>query len=174
MKQKLHLLAMLFVAATMTLGLAGCQPDEPGQPAQPTPEEIQSLALAGTSWEATVEQTVTQQVQGYTIEMNVSLNAVIDILDDENAELFLDIAVEVPAVPEANRNMTQSDSCTYTFDGTSLVLTSKGDNATAGDNGTLTYHAETNTFTMPLDEPEVEEMLGISELTFHQTRGGQQ
>ena len=169
MKQKLHLLAMLFVASITTLGLAGCQPDEPEQPVQ---EEPQTLNLAGTSWEATVEQTVTQQEQGVTIEMNVSLNAVIDILDDENAELFLDVAVEVPAFPAANQNMTQDEACTYTFDGTSLVLTSKGDDATAGDNGTLTYHAETNTFTMPLDEPEVEEMLGISELTFHQTRGG--
>lgn len=174
MKQKLHLLAMLFVASITTLGLAGCQPDEPGQPAQPTPEEIQSLALAGTSWEATVEQTATQTVQGITIEMNVSLNAVIDILDGENAELFLDVAVEVPSFPEANKNMTQDEACTYTFDGTTLVLTSKGEDSSEGDNGTLTYHAETNTFTMPINEPEVEQMLGITELTFHQTRGGQQ
>ena len=171
MKQKLHLLAMLFVAATMTLGLAGCQPDEPGQPVQ---EEPQTLNLAGTSWEATVEQTTTQQAQGVTIEENVSLNAVIDILDDKNAELFMDVSIEVPAFPAANQNMTQSDSCTYTFDGTTLVLTSKGEDSSEGDNGTLTYHAETNTFTMPINEPEVEQMLGITELTFHQTRGGQQ
>lgn len=169
MKQRLHLLAMLFVAATMTLGLAGCQPDEPEQPVQ---EEPQTLNLVGSSWESTVQSTATQQVQGGTIEMNVTLNAVIDILDGENADLFMDIAVEVPAYPAANQSMSQDESCTYTFDGTSLVLTSKGEDSTEGDNGTLTYHAETNTFTMPINEPEVEEMLGITELTFHQTRGG--
>lgn len=162
---------MFFVVATMTLGLAACQDDEPeiNKPEQPA-----VLNLAGTTWEALIEQTVYQEVQpGYAIEVNISMNTIIDILDGENAELFMDIAIEVPAAPAANQNMTQSDSCTYTFDGTSLVLTSKGADATDGDNVTLTYHAETNTFTMPIDEPEVEEMLGITELTFHQTRGGQ-
>ena len=174
MKQKLHLLAMLFVAATMTLGLAGCQPDEPGQPAQPTPEEIQSLALAGTSWEATVEQTTTQQAQGVTIEMNVSLNAVIDILDSQNAALFLDVAVEVPAAPAANQNVTQDDTCAYTFDGTTLVLHNQEGDGFNGGNDTLTYHADANTFTLHIYDPDAKEMLGVSELTFHQTRGGRQ
>lgn len=167
MKQKLHLLAMLFVA--MTLGLAGCQPDEPEQPEQPAVRN-----LAGTTWEAQAEHTHYQQVQGYTIEMNVSLNAVLDILDDKNADLFMDIAVEVPAVPAANQNVTQDDTCAYTFDGTTLVLHNQEDEGFNGGNDTLTYHADANTFTLHIYNPDAKEMLGVSELTFHQTRGGQQ
>ena len=167
MKQKLQLLAMLFVATTMTLGLVACQDDEPEQPAV--------LNLAGTTWEAQAEQTVYQEVQpGYAIEMNVSLNAVIDILDDKNADLFMDIAVEVPAVPAANQNVTQDDTCAYTFDGTTLVLHNQEGDGFNGGNDTLTYHADANTFTLHIYDPDAKEMLGVSELTFHQTRGGQQ
>lgn len=166
MKQKLHLLAMLFVATTMTLGLAACQDDEPEQPAV--------LNLAGTTWEAQAEHTHYQQVQGYTIEMNVNLNTVLDILDGENADLFMDLAVEVPAAPAANQNVTLEDTCAYTFDGTTLVLHNQEGDGFNGGNDTLTYHADANTFTLHIYNPDAKEVLGVSELAFHQTRGGRQ
>ena len=86
----------------------------------------------------------------------------------------MDIAVEVPAVPAANQNVTQDDTCAYTFDGTTLVLHNQEGDGFNGGNDTLTYHADANTFTLHIYDPDAKEMLGVSELTFHQTRGGQQ
>ncbi|MBQ8704094.1 MAG: hypothetical protein IJ524_06945 [Bacteroidales bacterium] len=163
------LLMAFFVAAML---LTSCHKDDPDpQPEQPSG---QTVTLASTTWEALEEGPYTYNYSGVDIEMQIRMNMVLDLFDQENGELFVDLNVEVPAVPAADQHQTFTESCTYTFDGTSLVLTSKDADATEGDDGTLTYHPETNTFTMPIDDSDIEEMLGKTELTFHQTRGGAQ
>jgi hypothetical protein len=81
-----------------------------------------------------------------------------------------DYSVEVPTIPAANHNQSDTFDFNYTFDGTTLTLS---ENGTAVS--TLTYNKSNDTFTMPIPEIDevtemglsLEEILGTTQVVFH-------
>lgn len=167
MKRTINLLATLVVASIMSLGLSSCGTDEPEQP------EPVFVDMGGTSWEAEEENIYTFNYQGYGIEMDISLIMILDVLDESNAELFSDLTITTPDAPTASQRQLDTDTCTYTFDGMSLVLTSKKPGVATGNIGTMVYDKETNTFTMSIRDGQLKLLLEKNNIEFHQTRGGQ-
>lgn len=156
MKQFKKMMAMLFVAATMTFG--ACSDDEKETT---TPDNI-----AGTQWVGNVSNSYT--MQGITMNFDLKFN--MKFTDNENGQMATDFSVEVPAMPAANQNQSETSNFNYTFDGTILTLS---ENGTAVS--TLTYNKSNDTFTMPIPEVDevtemglsIEEILGTTQVVFH-------
>jgi len=157
MKQFKKMMAMLFVAATMTFG--ACSDDEKETT---TPDNI-----AGTQWVGNVSNSYTMQ----GITMNFDMNFNMKFTDNENGQMATDYSVEVPTIPSANHNQSDTFDFNYTFDGTTLTLS---ENGTAVS--TLTYNKSNDTFTMPIPNADEEmaemgvslgEMLGTTQVVFH-------
>ena len=155
------LLAMFFVATTLCLASCGKDDDKDS-----TPEPATGISLAGTSWEGTIDTNFTYN----NVNMNVDALMTIDFNSDLDGELFMDVTIEVPAMPAANQHQTMTEAFTYHFDGSQCVLTSKDEGAEEGDDGTLTYHPDSQTFSMPVDDAETAQFLG-DEMIFHLVRG---
>ena len=119
-------LAILMAAGLL---LCACQPDEPVLPS-PTPQPAPSLA--GTAWEAAVHDTYL----GYPAVLLWSL----DFLTDSTGELFLDLTV----AGQQQAPLTLPFS--YTFDGTSGILTGSETDFTIG----FDYDADAQTVTIDL------------------------
>ncbi len=170
MKKTKQFVALFFVAAMMTL--AGCGKDNnTNNNSEPQPQPRPAgISLAGTSWEWDIDTTYTQYVQGFEILMYINAQYMMDFNDDTNGEMFVDMTVEVPDSPQANQHQTMTEPFTYYFYNNTLTLTSTGDDAVEGDEGTMTYHPEDTTFRMAIDEPQVAEMLG-DEMIFRLVRG---
>lgn len=167
MKTRSTLTALLCAAACLTLG--ACGPDEAEQPV-PQPGQ-HSISLAGTSWMSDVENDYTFYYGNYPIQMLCNQLTIIDLNDDLNGEMFFDISIEVPSAPAANQSQTHTEAFTYTFDGSTLKLTGTGENSTEGDEDILTFNPADTTFSMPINDPEMTEMLGVNTLVFHLIQG---
>ncbi len=156
MKQFKKMMAMLFVAATMTFG--ACSDDEKETT---TPDNI-----AGTQWVGNVSNSYT--MQGITMNFDLKFN--MKFTDSENGQMATDFNVEVPAMPSANQNQSETSNFNYTFDGTTLTIS---ENGTAVS--TLTYNKSNDTFTMPIPDVDevtemglsLEEILGTTQVVFH-------
>lgn len=156
MKQFKKMMAMLFVAATMTFG--ACSDDEKETT---TPDNI-----AGTQWVGNVSNSYSMQ----GITMNFDMNFNMKFTDSENGQMTTDVSVEVPAMPSANQNQSETSNFNYTFDGTTLTIS---ENGTAVS--TLTYNKSNDTFTMPIPDVDevtemglsLEEILGTNQVVFH-------
>lgn len=156
MKQFKKMMAMLFVAATMTFG--ACSDDEKETT---TPDNI-----AGTQWVGNVSNSYTMQ----GITMNFDMNFNMKFTDNENGQMATDFSVEAPAMPAANHNQSETSNFNYTFDGTTLTIS---ENGTAVS--TLTYNKSNDTFTMPIPDVyevtemglSIEEILGTTQVVFH-------
>ena len=151
------MMAMLFVAATMTFG--ACSDDEKETT---TPDNI-----AGTQWVGNVSNSYTMQ----GITMNFDQNFNMKFTDNENGQMATDYSIEFPASPYANQNQSDTFNFNYTFDGTTLTLS---ENGTAVS--TLTYNKSNDTFTMPIPNVDeeiaelgvtLEEILGTTQVVFH-------
>lgn len=156
MKQFKKMMAMLFVAATMTFG--ACSDDEKETT---TPDNI-----AGTQWVGNVSNSYT--MQGITMNFDLKFN--MKFTDNENGQMTTNFAVEVPSMPAANQNQNDTKDFNYTFDGTTLTIT-----VTGAEQTTLTYNKSNDTFTMPIPEVDevtemglsLEEILGTNQVVFH-------
>lgn len=156
MKQFKKMMAMLFVAATMTFG--ACSDDEKETT---TPDNI-----AGTQWVGNVSNSYTMQ----GITMNFDLKFTMKFTDSEKGQMHTNFAVEVPAMPSMNRTESDDNDFEYTFNGTTLTLSENG-TAVA----TLTYNESNDTFTMPIPDVDevtemglsLEEILGTNQVVFH-------
>lgn len=169
MKKTIKFPTLLCLA--LALSLAACNPQNDPEP-QPQPQpQPEKPSLAGTSWMSNVENDYTYYYSGYGIQMLCSQLSILDFNDDTDGEIYVEVAVEVPAMPAASQSYSYTDAFTYTFDGTTLTLTSLDEGAEPGDDGILTFHPADTTFTMPLDEPEAVEMLGVDTLVFHLIQG---
>lgn len=156
MKQFKKMMAMLFVAATMTFG--ACSDDEKETT---TPDNI-----AGTQWVGNVSNSYT--MQGITMNFDLKFN--MKFTDNENGQMTSDVSVEVPSMPNMNRSESDANDFEYTFNGTTLTLT-----VTGAEQSTLTYDEGDDTFTMSI--PEIEELsemglsitdvLGTNQVVFH-------
>jgi hypothetical protein len=82
-----------------------------------------------------------------------------------------DFSFEIPTIPSANQNQSDTSNFNYTFDGTTLTLS---ENGTAVS--TLTYNKSNDTFTMPIPNADEEmaelgvslgELLGTTQVVFH-------
>ena len=167
MKKAPKLVALFFVAAMMTL--AGCQKENNNDNNNPTPQpepRPQGISLAGTSWVYDINTEFTYQ----GILEVITGQYLMDFNTDADGEMFIDITVEVPAYPDYNQSQNMTEPFTYYFYNNTLTLTSTGDDAVEGDDGTMTYHPEDTTFHMIVDDAETAEILG-DEIIFHLTRG---
>lgn len=156
MKQFKKMMAMLFVAATMTFG--ACSDDEKEIT---TPDNI-----AGTQWVGNVSNSYT--MQGITMNFDLKFN--MKFTDNENGQMTTDVSVEVPAMPSANQNQSETNNFNYTFDGTTLTISENGAAVS-----TLTYNKSNDTFSMPIPDVDevtemglsLEEILGTTQVVFH-------
>lgn len=156
MKQFKKMMAMLFVAATMTLGACSDKDNE-----TTTPDNI-----AGTQWVGNVSNSYTMQ----GITMNFDLKFTMKFTDSEKGQMLTNFAVEVPSMPAANQNQNDTEDFNYTFNGTTLTITMTGAEQT-----TLTYNESNDTFTMPIPDVDevtemglsLEEILGTNQVVFH-------
>jgi len=156
MKQFKKMMAMLFVAATMTFGACSDEEKE-----TTTPENI-----AGTQWVGKVSNSYTMQ----GITMDFALEFTMKFTDSEKGQMLTNFAVEVPSMPSMNRSESDANDFEYTFNGTTLTLT-----VTGAEQSTLTYDEGDDTFTMSI--PEIEELsemglsitdvLGTNQVVFH-------
>lgn len=168
----MRFLAMFMLAATMIF--ASCGKDEPEPTPTPTPTPTpgsSELVLNGTGWEASI--TNTANMMG--VSMNIDMLNTMDFLSDSTGEMFTDFTMEVPDYPALNQSESSTEQFTYTFDGTTLVLTSTGEGSEPGDMGTMTYNATDNTFSMEIPDETYEginlrDVLGIDKMTFHKVR----
>ena len=164
MKKAQKCVALFFVAAVMTL--VGCQKENGNNNnSQPQPRP-QGISLAGTSWECNIETSYTYQG---ILEL-ITAQQIMDFIDGVNGEIFVDYTAELPDYPRYNQHQTMTEPFTYYFYNNTLTLTSTGDDAVEGDDGTMTYHPEDTTFHMIVDDAETAEILG-DEMIFHLTRG---
>ena len=149
-------MAMLFVAATMTLGACSDKDNE-----TTTPENI-----VGTQWVGKVSNSYT--LQG--VSMNFALEFTMKFTDSEKGQMLTKFAVEVPSMPAANQNQNDTEDFNYTFNGTTLTIT-----VTGAEQTTLTYNESNDTFTMPIPDVDevtemglsLEEILGTNQVVFH-------
>ena len=155
---------MLCVA--LGLSMAACEPDPEPQPEPAKP----TINLAGTSWQSDAENIYSYSYAGYAIDMYCSQVAIIDFIDGTNGELFAEVDIDVPEAPAASQHNTSTDAFTYTFDGTTLKLTSTSDGV-EGSDGVLTFHPADTTFTMRVNDTGIREMLGIDTMVFHLIQG---
>ncbi|MBO7101223.1 MAG: hypothetical protein J6V98_04295 [Bacteroidales bacterium] len=166
MKKVQKIVALFLVAAVMTL--AGCEKENNtnnnsnSQP-QPRPEGI---SLAGTSWECNIETEYYQQ----GIQILINAQQIMDFNDEVNGEIFVDFTQEVPIAPRYNQHQTMTEPVIYYFYNNTLTLTSTGEDAVEGDEGTMIYHPEDTTFHMIVDDAQAAAILG-DEIVFHLTRG---
>lgn len=167
MKTKTKLTLLLCVATLFPL--ASCSHDD--DPVTPDPQPAaQSINLEGTSWQSDVSNTYTYHYAGYAIDMNCSQITIIDLNDATHGEMFVEVNVEVPSAPAASQNQSYTEAVTYTFDGTTLKLTSAY-SSYEGDDGVLTFHPADTTFTMPVGDAQSAEMLGTDTLVFRLIQG---
>lgn len=153
------LLSVCFVATTLCL--ASCGKDDDSTPVRPP-----AISLSGTSWECSFDTNYSYN----GVAMNVDALMSIDFNTDLDGELFVDLAITIPNYPAGDQHQNLSEPFTYYFDGTVCTLTSKSDGAEEGDDDTLTYHPEDQTFSMPVDDAQVAQFMG-DEMIFHLVRG---
>lgn len=166
MKKVQKIVALFLVAAVMTL--AGCEKENNtnnNSDPQPQPRPT-GISLASTSWTSEINTEYYQQ----GIQMLITAQYILDLTDDENGEIFVDMSREVPAYPQANQHQTMTEPVIYYFYNNTLTLTSTGEDAVEGDEGTMIYHPEDTTFHMIVDDAQAAAILG-DEIVFHLTRG---
>lgn len=159
MKTTLKIMAMLLAVATLTL--AACKKDNPQPEPQPQPQpQPQQTDLSNTTWESTFQNTY--MYQGI-MAMNIDAVMQLDFFDSESGEFFTDMVIEVPDYPAANQTQNATEPFTYTFDGTTLVLTSTEEGSEEGDMGEMIYDPSNNTFYQIIPD-EVMEGINLREL----------
>jgi hypothetical protein len=172
MKTTLKIAAILLAVATLTL--AACKKDDPQPEPQPQPEpEPQQIDLSITTWESSFQNTY--MYQG-VMAMNIDAVMQLDFFDSENGEFFTDMVIEVPDYPSANQTQNVTEPFTYTFDGTTLVLTSTEEGAEEGDMGEMTYDRSNNTLYQIIPDItengiNLRELYGSDRIVFHLING---
>lgn len=173
MKKTLRFMAMMFVTTTVLFASCGKDPVEPtpSPTPEPEPQPQPTMQLAGTSWETSFSNTYTYM----SIAMNISSYMVMDFNNATEGEMFTDYSMEVPAYPSLNQTQDTTEAFTYTFDGTTLTLTSTGEGAEEGDMGTMTYNPEDTTLVMMIPNETVEginmrDLYGSDRMIFHKVR----
>ena len=173
MKKTMRFLAMMFVAATVLFAACGKDPVEPEpQPdPQPDPQPQPTMQLPGTSWETNFSNTYTYM--GF--DMNITAHMVMDFNNATEGEMFTDFTLEMPAYPAMNQTQDTTEAFNYTFDGTTLTLTSTDPDAEEGDQGTMTYNPEDTTFIMIIPDETYEgisirDLYGSDRMIFHTVR----
>lgn len=148
MKTTKKLLAMCFVAMTMMFSACSEKENEPVD-----------IDLTGTSWEANIEN-----VYNYQGLMEISVSGVLsmDFSSSTEGELFTDVTMSAAGMQD--QSMNETEPFTYTFDGTTLTLTSTGENAVPGDNGTMTYNAADKTFFMMVPDEEIAQGMNLRDI----------
>lgn len=158
----------LYLTAVAVL-FAACTKDPVEPTPEPEPEPDPVPELAGSSWECQI--TNTYMYQGM-IEMNLDIFNTLDFTSTTEGEFFVDYNMEVPAMPSANQTQNETTAFTYTFDGTTLTMTSTEEGAEAGDVGVMTYNPADTTFIMEIPDETYEginirEVYGTDKMVFH-------
>lgn len=169
MKKTLKMMALLFVAATMTL--TGCekdpQTDNGGNGGNGGNGTNTGNILARTTWESNIEDTI--EYSG--VQMELTFNATLDFFDEKNGELFQDIYLYVPIMPSASQSMNDTEPFTYVFAGDSCVMNFEYYDEDEGDtlNYSLTakYNRSDESLTLDFNEPEMEQIIGTDKIVFH-------
>ena len=164
MKTTKKLLALFFVAATMTMVSCGDEKDDP---------EPLAFNFENTSWESELNNDFTMQ----GTNMHIEGVWAIDFMSQTDCEMFMEIHVSVPSMPGYGYDDSETFPCTYRYDGnTSLVITEEDVNEQTGEtesydyNFTLRYEGDELVLEMHDDDPEMEELLGTNTLVFHRIR----
>lgn len=175
MKKAQKFVALFLVAAVMTLAACEKENTTNNNNSQPQPRPA-GISLAGTSWENSIENSTTATIQGYSIEMNISMLTIIDLNDERNGEQFNDFTLDIPMIPSASQHQTGTDPITYNFDGSKLILTYVYENEEYYD--TLLFRASDSTFLMAVPDYELDgmgityqDLMGTDTMVFTKTRG---
>lgn len=175
MKKAQKFVALFLVAAVMTL--VGCEKENTtnNNNSQPQPRPA-GISLAGTSWENSIANSATATIQGYSIDMNISMLTIMDLNDEQNGERFIDFTLDMPMIPSASQHQTGTDPITYNFNGNELILTYADGNEEYHD--TLYFRASDSTFLMAVPDYELDgmgityqELMGTDTMVFTKTRG---
>ena len=150
------LLAMFFVAATLTFVSCGDKEEKPVPQPEPTPVGVD---LSGASWECQFATTTVEQ----GISMNIDFLMILDFFSKTEGEIFCDMSLEVPDYPNYNQVQNYTDSFTYFFDGETLTLTDE-----EGTPMIMTYNAADSSFVW--HEDDMEEILNTDALIFNKKR----
>lgn len=168
MKTTLKTLAIVTVAAS--LAFAGCKKEkiEPLTPVTPeveTPENI----YVGTAWTAHLENTYYYQGM---LPMNITYDLSLDFLDSVSGELFHDVLIDVPDFPSASQSTSMTEEFIYSFSNDSVVLNCRYIDEDTGDtldySYLLVYDSVDKTLTLDFGDPDMEDMMGTSEVVFTQ------
>lgn len=179
MKTPKFFIAMLFMAAA--LAFAACEKEDnntnnnsntPGtQDPEPDPEPA-VLVLAGTTWETSFTNSYSYMGM---VDMNIDAYMSMEFNSATEGEMFTDITMEVPAMPDMGTTMDTTEAFTYTFDGTTLTMTSTGADSEEGDMGTMTYNPQDTTFYMMIPDVtqqgmNLRDLYGSDRVIFHKVR----
>lgn len=170
MKTKRFLLALLFVATTLSFAACGDKDDDDN-------DSNNNSELVGTLWEAQLNGTATDDELG-EITMEMRFNMLFE--DEENGRMDESMLILLPTggyIPEEN----DSDPFTYALKGNTLTLTFtyQDEDEVETETGTMTYNRDENTFTMPIPEDAdiaeefgmtIQELFGTDQVVFHKVR----
>lgn len=175
MKKVKIILAVILAAATMTT--FSCNRDEDdtnnqNQQQQQDPVHPTDKDLSGTTWGATVDA-VYHLPAPYNMDVDLNLEITFDFNDALNAELYMNVVATYPeGMGIEPQTMDDSQRGVYYFDGQKLYIHDADDYSPYTENDVImTFNAADTTFTMPVGDPEIEEMMGVENLTLHLIHG---
>ena len=164
-------LLALFLAAGMLM-TAACERDEeepaaPQQQEEPQPDP--NLQLAGTSWRFQIETDYSY----YGITVHIIYCSVLDFIDGEHGEQFDDIEVRYPAflhAPDERSSVTTH----FTYTTTPQDVTISVSEDLLGEHyefeSTFVMDSVSGKLTTPMDDSDMEEMLGVSTMEYERIR----
>lgn len=111
--------------------------------------------LAGTKWQCKIDKTITYQ--GIPVDVDAEFN--LHFADAKNGSLEANLSITAMGQTQSDNS---SSDFTYTFDG-------EEDGALIDEEGNkmeFEYYSKDKTIHVDFDSPEMESLLGISELVF--------
>lgn len=174
MKNITTILAVILAATTITT--FSCTRDDDStnegnqqQQEEQKPEHPKGLYLGETTWES--HENSTWQYSGY--DFGVEFNFIVDFIDSLNCEMFFDFTITYPEeLGGQEQNNNDDMRYVYYFDGEHVYVHEPDDYGEyVADDQAMTFNAADTTFTMPVGDPEIEEILGLDVITFHLTHG---
>ena len=171
MKNIKFILAVLLAAATMTTFSCNRDDDDNNNQQQQQPSNVHPTDkdLSGTTWEGSVSSVYTV----YGIDLDLNLDISFDFNDTLNTEMYMYLVINYPE-EMARDPQTQdfAEKGVYYFDGQKLYMHDPDDYSPyTEDDVAMTFNAADTTFVMPVNDPEMEEMIGTDTLILRLIHG---
>lgn len=174
MKKVKIILAVLLAAATLTTFSCNRDDDDnnnQNQQQQQDPVHPTDKDLSGTTWESHAD--AVYHYAPYNLDLGIEFDITFDFNDSLNAEMYMYLVINYPE-EMAMDPQTQdfAEKGVYYFDGQKLYMHDPDDYSPyTEDDVAMTFNAADTTFVMPVDDREMEEMIGTDTLILRLIHG---